>query len=170
MVQTSLRPASGSLNILDAGCGTRLCAPLLKPWAKKLVGADLSPGMLEKAEERELYDSLHQVELTGFLQKQRPAYDLILAADVFCYFGDMEDVLQAAKSAMKPGGYLAFSLECKDIMNYELHASGRYSHSETYLRLCLKKVGLELEVLDHVTLRWEYGVEVGGVVVLARRK
>ena len=44
------------VKILDAGCGTGLCGPLLKPWARRLVGVDLSGGMLEKARALQLYD------------------------------------------------------------------------------------------------------------------
>ena len=35
--------------MLDAGCGTGLCGPLLKPFAGRLDGVDLSPRMLAKA-------------------------------------------------------------------------------------------------------------------------
>ena len=39
----------GELEIVDAGCGTGLLAPHLRPYARRLVGVDLSPKMLEKA-------------------------------------------------------------------------------------------------------------------------
>jgi predicted TPR repeat methyltransferase len=48
-----------ALDIADAGCGTGLCGPLVKPWARTLVGFDLSAGMLDKAKPREVYDELH---------------------------------------------------------------------------------------------------------------
>ena len=35
------------LDVLDAGCGTGLCGPLLSPYARHLVGVDLSDGMLD---------------------------------------------------------------------------------------------------------------------------
>lgn len=38
-----------TLQVLDAGCGTGLCGPLLRPYAHRLIGVDLSPGMLNKA-------------------------------------------------------------------------------------------------------------------------
>ena len=37
------------LDILDLGCGTGLCGPLLRPMAKTLVGVDASPEMTRKA-------------------------------------------------------------------------------------------------------------------------
>ena len=36
--------ASRSLDVLDAGCGTGLCGPLIAPYARRLVGVDLSEG------------------------------------------------------------------------------------------------------------------------------
>ena len=50
----------GSLEIMDAGCGTGLCGPLLKPYARKLVGVDLSAGMLARARGVTAYDELIQ--------------------------------------------------------------------------------------------------------------
>ncbi|MEO7055915.1 MAG: tetratricopeptide repeat protein, partial [Caldimonas sp.] len=37
------------LDVVDLGCGTGLCGPLLKPWARSLTGMDLSPKMVEEA-------------------------------------------------------------------------------------------------------------------------
>ncbi|NIR58985.1 MAG: methyltransferase domain-containing protein, partial [Gammaproteobacteria bacterium] len=50
-------------DILDAGCGTGLCGPLLAPHARTLVGVDLSGGMIAKAEELAVYDELEVAEL-----------------------------------------------------------------------------------------------------------
>ena len=41
--------AGRTLDVLDIGCGTGLCGPLLAPYARRLVGVDLSPGMLNLA-------------------------------------------------------------------------------------------------------------------------
>ena len=56
-----------NLDILDAGCGTGLCGPLLRPYARGLTGVDLSSKMLELAGERQTYDSLVKAELSDFL-------------------------------------------------------------------------------------------------------
>src|SRR5699024_10724993 len=55
---TVLPSPSASLDMLDAGCGTGLCASLLRPHARHLVGVDLSTGMLDKARQRGGYDAL----------------------------------------------------------------------------------------------------------------
>ena len=40
---------SKRLDVLDAGCGTGLCGPLIAPYARRLVGVDLSAKMLAHA-------------------------------------------------------------------------------------------------------------------------
>jgi len=57
----------GELAIVDAGCGTGLCGPLLRPWAARLAGCDLSVGMLRRARPRACYDVLHKAELGYYL-------------------------------------------------------------------------------------------------------
>ena len=41
-IAKELGVARGNLDILDAGCGTGLCGPLLRPYARQLSGVDLS--------------------------------------------------------------------------------------------------------------------------------
>jgi predicted TPR repeat methyltransferase len=71
LIQAELGDDTTPLRILDAGCGTGLAAPLLKPLASQLVGVDLSPKMIDKARERSLYDELVVAELCAFMG--RPA-------------------------------------------------------------------------------------------------
>lgn len=63
--------------ILDAGCGTGLCGPLLRPFASHLTGVDLSPRMVEKAHDRGSYDTLEVTELSAFMATLFMAYDVI---------------------------------------------------------------------------------------------
>jgi predicted TPR repeat methyltransferase len=58
--------ADGRFEILDIGCGTGLCGPLLRPYASRLTGVDLSAGMLALAKEKNIYTDLQQWELTEF--------------------------------------------------------------------------------------------------------
>ena len=78
------------LDVLDAGCGTGLCGALVAPFARRLVGVDLSKGMLEHAKEKNVYDTLMKAELTGYLRDNREAFDMIVSADTLVYFGDLK--------------------------------------------------------------------------------
>ncbi len=165
-------PVDASLTVLDAGCGTGLCAPFLRPRARRLVGVDLSPGMLDHARARGLYDGLAEAELGAFLAGQPGAFDLIVAADVLCYFGALDAVLAQAAAALRPGGRLAFTVErLEDAAEpHRVSPHGRYAHAEGHVRGCLDAAGLAVARLSRDTLRFESGEPVEGLVVVAVRR
>lgn len=163
----------GGLTVLDAGCGTGLCAPMLRPRSAKLVGVDLSPGMLQKAQARNLYNELHEAELGAFLRATADRYDLTLAADVFCYFGDLVPVLSDLAARMPSGALLAFTAERIDgdipPTGYRLNPTGRYAHGDDYLRQSLQAAGFSVTELEETAARVEMGVPVPCYVVTATR-
>ena len=166
-----LRPADGTLDVLDAGCGTGLCAPLVRAHARNLVGVDLSGGMVEKARLRGGYDDLEVAELTSYLQAHPDAYDLVLSADTLVYFGRLEDVLAAAHAALRPDGWLGFTLEAMEggTADLEITPSGRYRHARRYVEDVLASRGFRDVRIQGDTLRREAGHAVAGWVVLAQR-
>lgn len=169
-----LGPPAGGLDVLDAGCGTGLCGPLLAPRARRLVGADIAPKMLDKAREREVYDKLALAEITAYMERRCGCFDLIVGADTLCYFGAMESVLSAAAKALRPGGFLTFTTEQaegrdSDAGRFELKPTGRYGHSRDYLRRTLEAASLDAERIDDAILREESGKPVAGFLVLARK-
>ncbi|RED48137.1 tetratricopeptide repeat protein [Aestuariispira insulae] len=170
LVKQHLPEGITGLDILDAGCGTGLCGPLLKPLANRMDGVDLSSGMLEKAADRGLYDDLAEEELVAFLKSRRGQYDLVVAADVLCYFGALEEAFAATHDSLRSGGTFAFSLETRpDTARYHLHPSGRYSHEQDYVLSAIRAVGFVIENYDRAVLRSEYGEDVKGLILLARR-
>jgi predicted TPR repeat methyltransferase len=164
-------PPAGDLDIVDAGCGTGLCASWLRPYAKRLIGVDLSGGMIEKAQQRGTYDDLQEAELTGFLQAHPQSCDVVMSADTLIYFGALDQVLAAAHQALRPGGWLAFSLESVegDDARFDLTSSGRYQHTRRYVERELEAAGFTQTRIDADTLRKEGGQPVVGWVVLAQR-
>lgn len=155
------------LDILDAGCGTGLMASHLKPWARHLSGVDLSTAMIDQARARKLYDALEAGELVAYLQAHPQSFDLIAAADVFCYLGDLAPVLAASKAALRDGGLLAFTVEAAQAEDFTLGQSGRYAHGDAYLRAALAEAGLRLLSLAQDVARQEGGQAVPCFVVVA---
>ena len=98
----ALGDPKGELEVLDAGCGTGWCGPLLRPYARRLTGVDLSPAMIEKARARQVYDDLIVAELTAYLAAAAGSYDLIASADTLVYFGDLGPVFAAALGPCDP--------------------------------------------------------------------
>lgn len=163
-----LPPPAAALDVLDAGCGTGLCAPLLRPFAHRLTGVDLSSGMLAKARQRGGYDALVEAELTAYLGAHPGAYDVVLSADTLIYFGDLAPVMAAASVALRAGGWLGFSLEATDADGFELSPSGRYRHSRGYVERTLRDAGFDDVHITADSLRKEMGEAVASWVVLAR--
>ena len=161
---------SRSLDVLDAGCGTGLCGPLVAPYARRLVGVDLSEGMLARARARSLYDELVKSELTAYLQASDGSFDLIVSADTLVYFGPLGAVVAAAANALRPDGALVFTVEelSEGASDYVLSPNGRYRHSPGYIERVLEAAELHPE-LAHAELRLEAGEPVAGLVVRATR-
>ena len=125
--------ASQAFDVVDAGCGTGLCGQLVAPYARRLVGVDLSESMLARARERNVYDELVKHELTAFLQDTPESFDVIVSADTLVYFGPLDAVTAAAANALRPGGVLVFTVEelsgTAGKAGYSLSPNGRYRHS-----------------------------------------
>jgi predicted TPR repeat methyltransferase len=171
-LQAAAGAPAGALDIVDAGCGTGLCGPLLRPHARRLAGCDLSAGMLQRAKARGVYDALHQAELVYYLQTQPAHFDAVVSADTLCYFGALEAALAAAARSLRPGGWLVFTVEAlaeADPAGHRLQPNGRYAHGLGYLRTAVTGAGLTLTAVEPVTLRLEAGRPVAGWLVTARR-
>jgi predicted TPR repeat methyltransferase len=163
---------AGSLSVCDAGCGTGLCGPGLKPFAFHLAGCDLSAGMLSRAKALHQYDVLHKAELTHYLHTQPATFDAVVSADTLCYFGALEAALAAAHRALKAQGCLVFTVEALPddaSQPHLLQANGRYAHGSTYLRHALQQAGFDSLALRPEPLRLEAGEPVPGWLVVARR-
>jgi predicted TPR repeat methyltransferase len=161
-----------ALDVLDLGCGTGLAGPLLRPFARRLEGIDLSKGMLARASERRVYDALRAGELGAELAASEAHHDLIVAVDVLVYFGALEEVFERVARRLAPGGLFAFTVEKGTEPGYRLLPTARYVHHLDYLRACARAAGLHPVLEREATLRRQGGQPViGHVVVLttARR-
>ena len=171
-LKAALPAPQRQLDIADLGCGTGLCGPLVQGWARRLVGCDLSAGMLDKARARGLYDELHKAELVQFLVERPAAFDLLISADTLCYFGDLAAMLDAAWHSLRPGGTLTFTVEALpdgDTAPHRLLPHGRYAHARAHLESALPQAGLTLAELQRVVLRSEGARDVQGWLVVGMR-
>ena len=156
------------MTILDLGCGTGLGAQLYQPFANSLTGVDVSSKMLEKADEKKIYNRLEVFDILQtwvFPEK----FDLIYSSDVFVYFGNLDPIIRSASSYLVNGGMIAFSVEkLKDgSADYQLFPSGRYAHSQTYIQECLNRHGLQLLEINKADVRNQSGNPVKGLLIVA---
>lgn len=156
---------------LDAGCGTGLCGPLIRELCQHLIGVDLSPKMIERARARGCYDELVASEFTAFLRRRLRAFDAVISADTFVYFGALEQAFVAANESLRAAGWLIFTLEALDpnaTDDYRLEVHGRYAHSENYVRNALAAANFLVDALTRDTYRTERDQDVNGFLVVAR--
>ena len=171
-VAAALPAPTGTLLVADIGCGTGLCGPLLRPWARRLVGCDLSGAMLERASQRGAYDELHKAELTAFLRERPLAFDLVVSADTLNYFGELREVAQAVHGALRAGGAFVLTLEALPAdagVPHKLQDHGRYAHDGAHARAVFEAAGLQVEAPADVVLREEKQLPVRGWLMVARR-
>jgi len=169
-IDAALRQAGVDIkgDVLDLGCGTGLCAPFLRSGAASLVGVDLSERMLDKARAVGLYDRLGCADIVSFLAQENAGIDLVVAADVFVYFGDLGEVFAHVARVLRAGGAFCFSTETCEGQGFVLQASNRYAHSPAYLRTLAAAHGFQVALLDASPLRSENGVTIIGQVAVFR--
>lgn len=168
LLAEALGAAGASGAVLDLGCGTGLSGLALKPLARRLEGVDLSPRMLEAARTRGVYDALHEADLLAFLPRRRAAWDVIAAADVLNYLGDLAPALAAIRAALKPGGLAAFSIEAGETAPFVLGEGMRFRHAPGHVVELAQAAGFALLSNTACTLREEKGRPVAGALILLR--
>jgi predicted TPR repeat methyltransferase len=172
MLEERALPDARCSDVLDIGCGTGLCGPLLSRYARRLVGVDLSGKMLDQARERNVYTELVKTELTAYLRSCRDEFNIIVSADTLVYFGALDDVVAAVADALQPCGTLVFTVEELEdsdaAVDHCLRPHGRYNHSRRYVERVLRAAGLE-PVIRESDLRLEAGRPVPGLVVAATK-
>lgn len=166
--QAGIAP-DGARRVLDLGCGTGLSGVALKPFARRMTGLDLSPRMLAEARGRGLYDALEEADLLEWLPRHAARFDLVAAADVLNYLGDLGPALQGIAGALAPGGVAAFSVEAGAGAPFALGPGLRYRHDPAHVAALAQAAGFAEIARRDAVLREEKGVPVDGVLFVLRR-
>lgn len=141
---------SGSLMILDAGCGTGRICQLLSTYGT-VLGCDSSDIALDFCRERGVGNVIKADLNTADLGNG--TYDVITSLDVL-YHADIisEDVvLKSFHAALRPGGILLINLPAFQFLmsshDRAVHTRHRYRHRE--LAEMLKRNGFEVQVCTY---------------------
>ena len=128
-----------------------------------MVGVDLSAKMLEKAEARGVYDALEREDIVSALKRSPRSYDLVLAADVLVYVGDLRPMMAATVAALRPMGVFLCSVEShSENQDFRLNPTVRYSHSPTYVESVAVEAGMSVLVSRSATGRNQDAAPVAG--------
>jgi len=160
--------------MLDLGCGTGLAGAAFRPFVDRLVGVDVSAGMIEEARAKAIYDRLVVGEVLQFLLTDatpagRPLYQLVLAADVFVYLDDLAPVAAAVAPILSSQGRFAFTLETHAGAGVVLQPTLRYAHGRKHVQTSLAAAGFSPRLLEPVCTRLENKAPVPGLLVVAGR-
>lgn len=166
LLQPLLESGKRYAQVLDLGCGTGLCGRLIAPHADAVDGVDVSDAMLGQARALGVYRELVHADLGEFLATTTSRYDLIVAADVFIYVGDIGGILRSARRVLNLGGCLAFTVEHTDrVPDIELMHSLRYAHSEGYLRRVANEARFTRVRIVEGPLRSDQAAPIAGLYV-----
>ena len=162
---------------VDLGCGTGLLGPEIRAHVGRLEGFDLSQNMLAKAAEKGVYDHLAQADLSlapdlsgVFADAARRRADLVTAADVLMYLGNLESVFAIIDELAGAGADIVFSVEdAGEGEGFHLAPSLRYAHSEAYVRRLLARHGTEILETVKTVIRKDGGKPVSGILFLTRK-
>lgn len=143
---------SKKVSILDLGCGTGLCAALFREseMAIKIKGIDVSPRMLEHARkrlvhERSTYNFVKDTDIHIYLNEADETYDLVVAAGVLEYIGDLAPVFEGVSRRLEAGGLWVLTVQKGEGASYRMLPSlESFSHSASYVENVAEKAQLEL--------------------------
>ncbi|SFG08022.1 methyltransferase domain-containing protein [Neptunomonas qingdaonensis] len=158
-----------SLNAIDLGCGTGLLGKALSPHANiaSLTGIDLSEKMLKQASKSGCYQHLIHGDIVDKLTPSGEA-DLIMAADVLIYLGDLCALFSNSYQALSAGGLFTFSIErCEEA--WKLTPSGRYQHSPDYIKRLSEEMGFIHHLSSECQLRLEKNKPVTGDIYILQK-
>jgi predicted TPR repeat methyltransferase len=145
------------LDVLDLGCGTGLSGAWLKDYAKSLVGVDIAEEMVKVAKKKQVYDELIVDSIDGYLDKlsssSAKSFDLVVAAEVLSYIGDLRDSFRRILRVIRPGGHFVFSAETASDESelsdrgFKLLKNGRFGYSKAYLDALVAAAGEQYRIV-----------------------
>ncbi len=152
---------------LDLGCGSGLMARALAGRFAHAVGVDLSAGMLREAEPTKLYDRLECASILAFLERSSAEiFDLVVAADVFCYVPELEPVFAGVARILRSGAHFAFTIQTHAGKGAIIGADARVHHAPAFIQDLAMAHGFRVRHNESVSTRKDRGMPVPGAVFL----
>jgi len=153
---------------LDLGCGTGLGAEAFCGLGAEMTGVDLSPKMIEVASSKNIYTNLFTDEIVTFLRATTQQWDVVLAADVLVYLGDLREFMMAIRPCVVPGGHLLLSVERSLEEPFVFLESERFAHSSSYIHEQLAQIGFAVRSEQTIKLRQDGQGWIKGILFCAR--
>lgn len=152
----------------DLGCGTGLAGAAVRDLTDWLGGVDLSPAMVRVAEQKRIYDVLDSGDMLKAVAALPRSCDLMLAADVLVYCGDLAPLFHAVAERLT--GLFAFTVQRAESGTFILGPEQRFSHSRAYISDLAAAAGFKVLTLENAVTRQEKGIDVPGLIAVLSRE
>lgn len=169
LLKTMPRSVEATTHLLDLGCGTGLVGQLFQAEGVRLWGVDLSSQMLDQAKKLDIYATLHQGEMIEYLKTCTQTFQVVIAADVFCYLGALEALFDLVFARLTEHGVFLFSIEKAANFPYKLQSSMRFAHHPHYMEQCLQLHPWRYKKQQTVIARQQLGESVEAIVYALQR-
>lgn len=157
---------------IDLGCGTGLMAAAIAEHVAAIDGVDLSPAMVDQAGRKGLYRRVWVGDVVEALEPSAArgqAYDLILAADVLVYIGELRPLFLAAAQAMLAGALFAFTTQAHEGEGFAIGPDLRFHHAPAYVVATAEAAGLRVRHAGPCVTRRDAGRPVNGHAFVLER-
>ena len=160
--------SAGPLDVLDLGCGTGLAGGWVKDYCKRLVGVDISKEMVLLAKKKALYQETHVMSIDDYMTSIEEKFDLIIAADVFSYIGDLSQTLFLLSKVMRANGHATFTVEAIPSgvrvpeKGFTLLKNGRFGYEKAYIDKLIEENNLDIVLARNFSPRLDFGNPVPG--------
>mmetsp|Transcript_52610 Transcript_52610/g.111735 ORF Transcript_52610/g.111735 Transcript_52610/m.111735 type:complete len:312 (+) Transcript_52610:152-1087(+) len=138
--------------------------------ARLALASDAPDRLYDGVFTADLLDLSHANFLEGYGHEVREMpsepFDLIVAADVLCYFGAMDEVLEVFSERLAAGGDVIFTTETMNGGDYNWveTSSGRFAQNPEYVERMALQAGLAKVYQSAFTPRMESGEKVLGTL------
>jgi predicted TPR repeat methyltransferase len=178
LLYRTLAPDTRFRCAVDLGCGTGLLGEEFVSRTDRLEGFDLAAKMLVHAAHKHIYAHLAQADFSlnadasGLFSSELPKHraDLVGAADVMIYLGNLENAFQLVCALIAPGGIFVFSVEDSgEPTGFRLAPSLRYLHSQAYTQALLGRFGFSVRAMEKTAIRMDAGKPLSGILFVAEK-
>jgi len=165
-----LMKSDNKVTCLDLGCGTGLVGEAFKQRCSYLVGIDVSENMLTQARYKNIYDGLTHVDIHDYTPPIEGGFDLVIAAEVFSYIGDLENTLKKCREFIANDGVLLFSVEESRDQDVNLQESARFAHRLEYIINLAEKLGYEVLINKKISGRLQENTALAEIIFALKIK
>jgi predicted TPR repeat methyltransferase len=108
-------------------------------------------------------------DAAAWLGEHSASFDLVVAADVLVYIGDLAPLFGRVREALRGAGWFACSVEAHAGDGYVLQPSSRYAHALGYIEEVAVQSSMRVHAALPAVLRRDRGEAVHGHVLLLQK-